>query len=187
VKEWVENSVGFRGMESHYTLAKKDVLRFVGLLLLTGSLIGVGIGAITFSGSQTTITQRLTVTNVVTSLQQIQVIQTQFVTITQTSMTTSAATTGWREIKRFTGSATLTTEPFAVSSNMWRIKWSYGPAQSAFFSFFAYQVGESMYVDMVSSGTPSGSGTTYIYKGPGDFYLKIISGVPYTIIVEVPA
>jgi len=63
-------------MESHYTLAKKDVLRFVGLLLLTGSLIGVGIGAITFSGSQTTVTQRFTTTNTVTSMQQVLVTRT---------------------------------------------------------------------------------------------------------------
>jgi hypothetical protein len=45
-------------MESHYTLAKKDVLRFVGLLMALGAVIGVGIGAMVFSGSQRTVTAR---------------------------------------------------------------------------------------------------------------------------------
>ncbi len=58
--------MGSEGMESHYTLAKKDVLRFVGLLLLIGALIGIGIGVAAFSRQQT-ITQQVTVTSRITS------------------------------------------------------------------------------------------------------------------------
>jgi len=94
----------------------------------------------------------------------------------------------WREIKRFSGSSTMTTELFYVSSTSWRIRWSYGTSQYAGFDFFVYPAGETQgYVEMVTTSGPSGSGTTYIYKGSGNFYLKILAAnVQYTIIIEAP-
>jgi hypothetical protein len=72
---------------------------------------------------------------------------------------------------------------------MWRIRWSYGTSEYAGFWFFVYPLGETvMFVESVSSMMPSGSGTTYIYRGPGNFYLKItVANVRYSIIIEVPA
>jgi hypothetical protein len=163
-----------------------NVMRVSVILLLIGTAIGFGIGAATFSGQQTTITQRLTTTNTVTSLQQLLVTRTTTQTVLQTT-STPATTGGWREIKRFTGSASTTTEPFNVPATMWRITWTYGTSQYASFGFFVYQVGGTSYEESASSATPSGSSVTYVYKGPGDFYLKILSAnVDYTISIEVP-
>ena len=185
-----------KGMERYY-LEKADLPRFVGILLVIGALLGVGIGAIVFSGSQTTITQRVTVTNMITSLQQIIVTQTQFTTIvntqyvtaTQTAPQTSAATiaTGWREIKRFTGNADTTTEPFNVPSTTWRIRWSYSSPQATSFSFFVYKVDQTAYVEAVSSYATGASSATYINKGQANFYLSITTLANYEIIIETPS
>lgn len=159
------------------------------VLLLVFFMVGFGVGAVSFSGLQTTVTKSLIVTSLLTSLQRVTETRTQFTTITQTVMNTSVVTsaTGWREIKRFTGSAEMTTEPFNVPVTTWRIRWSYNSSQPAVFSFFVYQVGQIGYIESVSSYTAGGSSVTYIYKGSSDFYLKITTGVPYTIIVEVPS
>ncbi len=168
-----------------------NIARLVVILLLVGLLIGFAVGAATFS-AQSTITQRMTVTTTFTSLQQTTESKTIFMTVTQTAWSTPASISttseGWREIKRFSNSTGMTTEPFSISSDRWRIRWSYGTSESASFRFFVYPAGERItYIETVSSTTPSGSSITYISKGQGDFYLRIIStGVDYSIIIEVP-
>lgn len=129
-----------------------------------------------------------------------------FFTITRTEVTTSVyvsifyqtivipttptAPIGvWREVTRFSGSAPMTTGPFYIPSTMWRIRWSYGTSEYAYFGFFVFPLGETVsYVESVSSMTPSGSSVTYIYNGPKNFYLKIsAANIYYTIIVEAPS
>ena len=97
--------------------------------------------------------------------------------------------TSWREIKRFSGSAYRTTETFHVPTMMWRIQWSYGTSDYAAFWFFVYPAGETaLFVEMVSSSARSDSGVTYIYRGFGSFYLKILAAnIQYKIIIEVPS
>jgi hypothetical protein len=176
-----------------------DPIRLGVALLIIGFLVGFGVGAVTFnvlagSGSQTTTTQRATLTSSMTSPQQTPVTQTPLVTVTQTtpqtattaSMTTPVATAGWREIKRFTGSADMTTEPFNIPATMWRIRWSYSSPQTTSFSFFVYEVGQSAYVSAVSSYTLGASSVTNISKGQSNFYLSITTRANYEIIIEVP-
>lgn len=176
-----------------------DPLRLGMALLIIGFLVGFGVGAVTFSvlagsGSQTTTTQRATLTSSMTSPQQTPVTQTPLVTVTQTtpqtatttSMTTPMATAGWREIKRFTGSADMTTDPFNIPATMWRIRWSYSSPQTTSFSFFVYEVGQSAYVSAVSSYTLGASSVTNISKGQSNFYLSITTRANYEIIIEVP-
>lgn len=96
--------------------------------------------------------------------------------------------TSWREIARFSGSFTATTEPFLITTRAWRIRWSYGTSQYSYFSFFVYRLGETqVYVEMVSSTAQRGDSVTYIYQGQGHFYLRILAAnVHYTIIIEAP-
>jgi hypothetical protein len=174
-----------------------DPLRLGVVLLIIGFLAGSGVGVAMFSalagsGSQTTVTQRVIVTSMMTPPP---VTQTQFFTVTQTipqttittSMTTSLATAGWREIKRFTGSADMTTEPFDIQATAWRVRWSYSSPQATSFSFVVYQVGQSAYVQAVSSYATGASSVTNINKGQASFYLSIITRGNYEIIVEVPS
>jgi len=69
-----------------------NVPRLAFFLLLIGSAIGFGIGAALFSWQQTTTTQRLTVTSIVTSTQQITLTQTSLLTMTQTISSISPPT-----------------------------------------------------------------------------------------------
>jgi hypothetical protein len=148
-------------------------LKWIALLVFVAALLPAGFAAdnavLNSSVTTTTIYQTITVTQTVT-------------------MATSTATTGWREVKRFAAASDMTTEPFSVPSTMWRIKWSYGNSQFALFDMTVYTVGQAMWVESVGPvQTPAGSGITYIYKGPGDFYLKIsVANAAYIIIVEVP-
>ena len=192
-----------------------DPIRLGLALLIIGFLVGFGVGAVVFnvlagSGSQPTTTQRATLTSLMTTSQQPPVTQTPFVTVTQTStqttvttspqtaitispqmttttsVTTPMATAGWREIKRFTGSADMTTDPFNIPAAMWRIRWSYTSPQATSFSFFVYEVGQSAYVNAVSSYTLGASSVTNIGKGQSNFYLSITTRANYEIIIEVP-
>jgi len=176
-----------------------DPLRVGVVLLIIGLVVGFGVGAVMFgalagSGSQITITQHVTLTSLMTSAQQTPVTQTQFVTVTQTipgttiatSMTTSSGMAGWREVKRFTGSADTTTEPFNIPATTWRIRWSYSSPQATSFSFFVYQVGQSAYVEAVSSYAASASAGIDIKRGQANFYLSITTRANYEIIIEAP-
>lgn len=146
------------------------LLLFVAVMFLAG--LPAGNSALGSSTTTTTIYRTITITQTVTQ--------------TIASMTTSTATTGWREIKRFTGSVGRTTEPFNVPVTMWRIRWSYSSSQATVFGFFVYQVGQITYVESVSSYTAGASSVTYIYKGQADFYLSIITHASYEIVIEVP-
>ena len=167
------------------------------ILLLVGAAIGFSAGWAIFSSQQTAATQSLTVTSVVTSLRQITVTQSLLATVTQTAsitqttsnIQTSTAVSGWQEVKRFSGSSDMTTQPFQVPSESWRIRWSYSTSQNAVFSFKVYNLGDPVNpVESIDTSGPSGSGTRNITKGPATFYLKILAAsIDYVIIIEVPS
>lgn len=175
------------------------------IVFSTGFLVGNVIQGPLVLVSKTTEIETLTSVMKQTEIEKATVTTSVVFTITRTEVTTSVyistfirtmviPTTPtypggvWREIIRFSGSADMTTQPVYVPSTMWRIRWSYGTSQYAAFAFYVYPLGETaIYVESVSSSTPSGTGTTYVYKGPGNFYLKILAAnIQYTIIVEAP-
>jgi len=73
-----------------------------------------------------------------------------------------------------TGSGDKTTIPFHVSENQFRVDWSYTPENEfAVFAFLVYPRGETTFF-VESVMFPSGtSDTTYVYEGPGDYYIRI--------------
>jgi hypothetical protein len=94
-----------------------------------------------------------------------------------------------------TGSSDKTTDYFNVPGSEWRITWDYTPhfdsPEYAVFGFFVYPKGTTtQYVDNIyKSGAAETVGTTYIHKGPGNYYLKIIVAniEDYRITVEYDA
>ncbi len=82
----------------------------------------------------------------------------------------------WNSIINFTGAAEKTTELFYVPSSNWRIKWSYEGGEWAAFSFYVYPEGEDIfYVESITAEGPSKSDETYIYQGPGNFYIRVVA------------
>mgnify|MGYP000672153955 CR=1 FL=1 len=80
----------------------------------------------------------------------------------------------WNTIITFTGSTDKTTELFHIPSGTWRINWTYTGGELAGFSFLVYPEGETvMYIETLMTMGPSQSDTTYIYKGPGNYYIKV--------------
>ena len=80
----------------------------------------------------------------------------------------------WNTIISFTGSTGKTTELFYIPGENWRINWSYTNGELALFGFFVYPEGETaMFVETLTSMGPSQSDTTYIYRGPGSFYITL--------------
>ena len=82
----------------------------------------------------------------------------------------------WVQVQTFTGVGDKTTAPFHVSGSKWRINWTAAAENPDFgiFSFFVFPEGETvMYVESVSAGHGGGADTTYIYKGKGDFLLRL--------------
>lgn len=142
----------------------------VAVSLFTGYLLG-GVIQGPFTRTETT---RITLYRTVT---------------VSTTIVLSAGPSGyWREVIRFTGSNRTITQPFYIPSKEWRITWSYGTSRFAAFGWYAFPAGQNAsYVNAVSSREPSYSSTTYIFSGPGNFYLQIFAyDVQYTVIVEAP-
>mgnify|MGYP000197391508 CR=1 FL=1 len=92
----------------------------------------------------------------------------------------------WNTIITFTGSAFKTTELFHIPSGTWRINWTYKGGELAVFSFFVYPEGETMYIETLMTMGSSKSDTTYIYKGPGNYYIKVLATniKEWTITIE---
>jgi len=80
----------------------------------------------------------------------------------------------WNVIATFTGSTDKTTELFHIPSGTWRINWTYTGGELAVFGFFVYPEGETtLYVESLATMGSSQSDTTYIYDGPGNFYIQL--------------
>ncbi|MDI9578472.1 MAG: hypothetical protein QM398_10110, partial [Thermoproteota archaeon] len=82
---------------------------------------------------------------------------------------------------------------FPITSDTWRLQWSYTPKSSsnpefALFSVFIYPKGETArYAGSLSAdGDSQTSGTEYVYEGNDDYYLKIIAAnlQSYTITIQ---
>jgi len=75
------------------------------------------------------------------------------------------------------GTSDKTSPPFTVTTNEWTIDWSYVPdpeyPDMGVFGFFVYPRGETaVYVEAVLF--PEGTrGSTYIYAGAGQYYIKV--------------
>ena len=99
----------------------------------------------------------------------------------------------WHRVIIFegSGSTTKTTETFYIPSDKWRIIWDYRAdpnfPELTMFAFFVYPEGETaQYVETVYKTGESKEDATYVYKGKGDYYLKIITAntPEWMIIVE---
>jgi hypothetical protein len=104
-----------------------------------------------------------------------------------------ASSSGWSEVKRFTGSGTehYTTDYFTCEHVEWRIRWEYVPNPTlplALFSVYTYPQGEdNLYIDsIIKIGANDTNGISYIHNNDGTFYSKINAGntESYTIIIE---
>jgi hypothetical protein len=79
----------------------------------------------------------------------------------------------WSTLITFQGSTDKTTELFYVPSDRWRINWAYIGREYSYLSLQVYSEGEKYPIESVIATGPSKSDTTYIYEGPGNYYVKI--------------
>ena len=72
------------------------------------------------------------------------------------------------------GTDSLTTTPFTITTDEWIIDWSYSTSDPDFavFSFFIYPRGETELYTEVVLFPETTSGSTYSYAGPGEYYIK---------------
>ena len=105
----------------------------------------------------------------------------------------------WHEVTTFSGSSEKNSAPFTITSNRWRVKWTYSISPEArriaslgkldleaigFFSAEAEPVNGSDAQGVVSGSTKPGSDTTEL-TGSGSFRLKAISAnSDWTMVVE---
>jgi hypothetical protein len=109
--------------------------------------------------------QTVTVTDTATNTVQVTVTKTITVTATATLTPTSTPAT-------FTGAGDITTEPFQINSQDWKVSWTYttSASQYASFSIFVYQIGNSVPIAMLDN--ESSSGSSFSYSGPGQYYFE---------------
>lgn len=78
---------------------------------------------------------------------------------------------------KLSGSKDFTSKPFDINTNEWQINWKYKAAVKRGYNFvlYVYPEGDKInYTEMVvSSPLPEGSGSTYLYKGKGRYYIKV--------------
>lgn len=106
-------------------------------------------------------------------------------TIQQTTTQTTARVE-WKTIKTFTGSADKATEDFNVPTNYWRIVYTINAENEQFAGFYAF-VCLSGKDDSVASVNlnKSGTETSYIRAGPGDFWVKVLAANLKSWTIEV--
>lgn len=148
----------------------KQVIKFFAIFLVLGVIVGIYLGA--QNSSKTTSTEIPS-------------------TIAQKPVSTSTETTTqppqqptWKEVIRWEGSSIKDTETFHITSNEWRIRWSTKPGKDDenLFSIHVYESNGKWKGD-VGGIWGEGSDVSYM-RGPGDYYLKIITGQPYVIVIE---
>ena len=78
---------------------------------------------------------------------------------------------------KLSGSEDFVSKPFEVNTSEWQINWQYKAAVKRGYNFVVqvYPEGEKAdYTEMViSPPLPAGSGSTYLYKGKGRYYIKV--------------
>jgi len=95
----------------------------------------------------------------------------------------------WSTVKIFTGIESTTTAPFNISSTEWRVIWTIDAQnpEYAVFDILVYPQDKSGIITKKISYSKGTSGDiVYIYKGGGDYYLKIITANlgKWTVTVE---
>jgi len=92
----------------------------------------------------------------------------------------------WNLITTFTGLTSKTTSLFRIPSGYWRINWQFTGPSLSIFSFSVYLEGETFYEESLMAMGPSKSDTTYLYLGPGNFYIEVEATLieQWTLTVE---
>ncbi len=77
----------------------------------------------------------------------------------------------------FSGSEDFTSEPFVINTKEWQINWQYKSQKLPNFVLYVYPEGEKAnWIEMVKRPrAKEGSGSTYLYKGKGKYYIKVIA------------
>jgi len=75
------------------------------------------------------------------------------------------------------GSNDLTGYPFNINTKEWQINWKYKAKTLPNFVLYVYPEGEkAQFVEMVKRPrSKEGSGSTYLYTGPGRYYIKVLT------------
>jgi hypothetical protein len=78
---------------------------------------------------------------------------------------------------QLTGSANFTSKPFEINTKEWQINWKYKAKALPNFVLYVYPEGEkAAFVEMVKRPrSKEGSGSTYLYTGPGRYYIKVLT------------
>jgi len=103
-----------------------------------------------------------------------------------------ACTTDWTTVTKVTGSADQTSKTFNITSQEWRLEWSYTPdtrfPSLALFGVLVYPEGEGAgYIDsFLVNGSTQTNGIENINGSMGNYHLEILdANIPsYTIIVQ---
>ncbi|HUV95426.1 MAG TPA: hypothetical protein VMX14_11455 [Anaerolineae bacterium] len=90
----------------------------------------------------------------------------------------------WRQVARWQGNSSRSTETFHVPSHEWRISWDTWPDEygETTFAVFLYDAGGG-YLGMAANVTGANSDSRTM-QGAGDYYLAISTGQRYVIVVE---
>lgn len=92
----------------------------------------------------------------------------------------------WNLITTFTGSTSKTTSLFRIPSGYWRINWQFTGPSLSIFTFSVHLEGETFYEESLMAMGPSKSDTTYLYVGPGNFYIEVEASLieQWTLTIE---
>ncbi len=80
------------------------------------------------------------------------------------------------ESLNLSGSKDFTGEPFEINTRDWQINWEYKAVEKkpATFVLYVYPEGDKVnWIEMVKGPAFNASGSTYLYKGKGRYYLKV--------------
>lgn len=75
------------------------------------------------------------------------------------------------------GAGNFTSKPFEINTKEWQINWKYKAKALPNFVLYVFPAGEKVaFVEMVKRPrAKEGSGSTYLYTGPGKYYIKVIT------------
>lgn len=77
---------------------------------------------------------------------------------------------------KLSGSKDFTSEPFDVNTKEWQINWEYKAEEKKVpnFVLHVYPAGDKVnWIEMVKTPRFDASGSTYLYKGKGRYYIKV--------------
>ncbi|NVM25146.1 MAG: hypothetical protein HWN70_04410 [Desulfobacterales bacterium] len=77
---------------------------------------------------------------------------------------------------KFSGSADFTSKPFDINTKEWQINWEYKAVEKKRpnFVLHVYPEGDKAnWIEMVKTPRFDASGSTYLYKGKGRYYVKV--------------